>query len=803
MQMNITDLAPRPQPGPVAVDGLSAYESLPEDSWESRLSEYFGVIRARLRLILVLFLLPPLITLIVVFNMTPMYTAESTIQLYNSKPAPLTAQAETTQVQDTSEQHDFYRTQYAVMASRQLAAQVILTLGLQKYEFLNPTKPPGPLTRLLKRLRLLLGHARTVLEPGGAGLGVRPSVIDQYLRHLKVQPRIGTQLVVIGFGAPDPRLSAEIVNAHVSAYIQRGVELNFESNRAVAEYLQKNLAELKDRMQKSEAALNAYRKARGIVTFSLRNGGEIMMGQLAELSSDLTKAEERRIRLGSEFQLIQQHNYDALPEVSGNPLIQHLKEQVSSFSAQYASMQNRYNPGYHPLDDLKARLDDSKGMLDRQLHNIMQGINGDYQAALAQEANLKSKIDQIKAQALALKDASLQDSVLSRDLDTNRLMYESVLKRIQEIQVTAAVQTSNVSVIDEAQVPTGPSNPRIGLSLLLSGLLGLTGGLLAAFGLDYIDDRFRNKEQIAQYLRVPVLGVIPDFFKVSRLGYGAYQYNSRYITNHPQSKDAAAVGQADGHNGAAAAANKEIVASAKGPASVAAEMYRVVRTAIMFSQAGSAPKTVLFSSAAAHEGKTVSAINAAVTFAQLGRRTLLIDADLRRGRLHELLDLENDLGLTQLLVGQSTLSQCIRATHVPGLSVICGGARPPNPADLLGSSVMRELLTSLEADYDHILIDCPPFIVSDALPLSRMVDGVVVIVGADTPKHMVRNICVQLRVVGARIFGVLVNRVDPLQHGYYAGYHYGRYGRHDYGRYYNEDKKEGTSRSQAPAPPPQ
>jgi polysaccharide biosynthesis transport protein len=716
-----------------------------------------------------------------------MYTAESTVQIYNSKPAPLSQQDGTTQVQvqDTNEQHDFYRTQYGVMVSRQLAAQVIAALGLQKFEFLNPVKPPGPLARIRNSISAALAKLRQATpQLLTFEQGVKPRVIDAYLRHLQIEPRMGTQLVVIGFSAPDPQLSAEIVNAHVRAYIERGVELNFESNRAVAEYLQKNLAELKDRVQKSEAALNAYRKARGIVSFSLQNGGEIMMGRLAELSSSLTKAEERTIRLGSEFELIQKHNYDALPEVRVSPLIEQLKQQVSALSAQYASMQNRYNPGYHPLDDLKARLNDSKAMLDRQVQDIVEGIQGDYQAALAQQANLKSEIDRIKAQALALKDDSIQDSVLSRDLDTNRRMYENVLKRIQEIQVTATVQTSNVSVIDEAQPPSAPSSPRIGLSLVLTSLLGLTAGLLSAFGLDYIDDRFKNKEEVAQYLRTPVLGVVPDFSKVSRIGYGSYRYASQYISHQRKSSNGAAVKSAGQDE--QDLRNKEIVVTANQRASVASEMYRVVRTAIMFSQAGGAPKTVLFCSTVAHEGKTVSAINTAAAFAQLGRRTLLIDADLRRGRLHQLLEIENEIGLTQLLVGQCTVSQCIRATRLPGLSLISGGPRPPNPADLLGSRVMRELLVSLEADYDHIIIDSAPFIVSDPLSLSRIVDGVVLIVGAETPKQLVRNACVQLRTVGAKIFGVLVNRVDPFQHSYYAGYHYGRYSRYGYERYYSE-----------------
>jgi capsular exopolysaccharide synthesis family protein len=201
----------------------------------------------------------------------------------------------------------------------------------------------------------------------------------------------------------------------------------------------------------------------------------------------------------------------------------------------------------------------------------------------------------------------------------------------------------------------------------------------------------------------------------------------------------------------------------------------MLRTAIMFSRAGSPPKTVLFTSALANEGKTVSALNLAASFAHLGRRMLLIDADLRRGRAHKLLDLENGVGLAQLLVGQAELSECIHPSGIPGLSLISAGAVPPNPADLLSSAKMHEVLAQLQDEYDHIIIDSSPFIVSDSLALSTMVDGTLIIVGPETPKRLVRDLCTQLRYVGAKILGVIMNRIDPFQQRYYGGhYHAGR-----------------------------
>jgi succinoglycan biosynthesis transport protein ExoP len=757
-----------------APDHFLGYEPPPLGRSEMKLGEYVAVLRPYLSLILIFCLAPVLLCAIIVFQMTPQYMAQSTVQISDSKPRALDSQQVATEEAGNAA-YDFYRTQYDILKSRQLATQVILNLGLQNSNLLNGSSHSllGGITGMLARLRPAARNAEM------NSLGLKPSVIDAYLSRLSIAPLMGTQLVGVEFSTPDPQLSAHVVNAHVRAYIQRGVELNVESNRAVADYLQKNLVEVKDKVQNAQAALNTYRKARGIVTFSVQNPDDLMMTRMSELTSGLTKAQERRIELGTEYQLIQNHNYDALPEVRQSQLIQILREQVSDVSAKYASLANRFNPGYHRLDDLKALLDKSQAMLNKQIQDTVDGIKGNYQAAMEQEATVKTEIGQIKAEALALKDQSLQDSILSQDLESDQHLYEAVLKRVQEIQVAATVQTSTAVVIDEAQAPSRPSSPKIMLSLVLSGMIGLVLGLGTAFVLDYRDDRFKSKDEVVHYLHVPVVGVIPDFFQMARVGYGygAKGHVSRYLSGEaraasPEDKD---------KNEHSTSKNSEIVVHSAG-SRIPAEMYRMLRAAISFSRAGSPPKTVLFTSTLPDEGKTVTAINTAASFAQLGRSTLLIDADLRRGRLHELLDLENEVGLTQVLVGQAELSQSIRPTLIPNMSLISAGVVPPNPADLLSSVKMHEVLTQLQTDYDHIVIDSPPLIVSDSLALATIVDGTFIVVGPDTPKRLVRDVCEQFRYVGARILGVIMNRADLFQHRYNYGYDYYNHYYHSGGR---------------------
>ena len=482
-------------------------------------------------------------------------------------------------------------------------------------------------------------------------------MVDRYLKHLSIEPRLGTRLVGVGFTTPDPNLSARIVNTHVQEYIRRGIELNAQANRAVAEYLEKNLEQLADRVQSSEAALNDYRRQRGIVSFSVENKNEVLQAQMIDLNKQLTEAETARIELEAKNQLIKDQNYDALPEVRQSLLIQNLREQFGELSAQYAALLNRYNPGYHPLDDLAAKVQESRANLNREISATVKGVAGDYNAAAAQEDSIKQAIEAVKTEAMAEKDDSIKETVLSRNLETNQLLYDSVLKRLQEMGVAASVRASNVSVVDEAEPPGLPSSPKIARSLLMAVLIGTTAGLFSAFVLEYMDDTLKTKDEAGAYLKLPILGVVADFTKGSGRGYGyGYRYHGHSDSHDLRAAEIEAA-EAPVQNGNAQS-NGEIVTSPERRMRAVAEAYRVVRTGIQFSRAGNAPKVVMISSSLSREGKTVTAINTSIVFAQLGK-TLLIDADLRRSRCHEVLNVKNDQGLSEVLVGQAELFQAI------------------------------------------------------------------------------------------------------------------------------------------------
>jgi capsular exopolysaccharide synthesis family protein len=332
--------------------------------------------------------------------------------------------------------------------------------------------------------------------------------------------------------------------------------------------------------------------------------------------------------------------------------------------------------------------------------------------------------------------------------------------------------------VDKAETPQRPSAPRKLLSIFLAGMLGLFGGVGLAFLLEYMDQTLKSPEAAERYLRLPSLGVIPDFSKNGSAAYHANGYISRG-------------GARRQINGSAGSIHKDLVIS-DNPFSAASEAYRAVRTGTLLSRAGEPPKTILITSASPREGKTVTAVNVALAFARLGGRTVLIDADLRRPRCQEVLGYPNGPGLTEVLTGPRDLERLIHVTGAGGLHFLKVGSIPPNPAELLGSPRMRDIIRDLAAQYDHVIFDSAPVLpVTDTILLSRFVDGVVIVVGAKSPKQSVRVGCTRLARAGAKIFGVVLNCVDVQRNPSY--HNYGDYSSNGYHKLEPESAEDGIS----------
>ena len=720
---------------------------------EISLRDYWRVIRRRLWLITIFCLGTVFTTALVILTMTPIYTAETTLLIERNAPHVLDIR-EIHSEPLGSDEYDFYRTQYEILKSRTLAAWIIQEQGLKTNRlFTGEGSKEGSVANLwatAKEWVTKQGWARQFfpppLEAGGEDpLGVEPALIDTYMGILEIKPIQRTRLVKVVFNTPDPALSARLANTHAQVYIRQGLGLRTQANEEAQRFLQEKLVELKGRIGQSEAALNNYRRERKIV--SLDDKENMVVERLSDLNKRVTEAEAERIGLEAQIRAIRKQDYKSLPAISASPIVQTLKQQLAQREGEVAQLSTLVKPGHPRLDGMKAQVEETRRQLMGEIHKVVRGVESTYVVATAKESALRDKMERQKAESLGLKDAAVQYAILAREVDTNRQLYDSVLQRMKETGVAAELRASNVSIIDKAQPPHTPSKPQKKKTLLLGALIGLIGGVGLALVLEYLENTLKTPEEVERYLRLPHLGIVPDFARLNRRRYAPLR--------------------------SLASGNELAPVSFHHPYAVVTEAYRTLRTAILLSRAGEPPKTILFTSGNHMEGKTVTVINTAIVFAQMGVRVLVIDADLRRPNCHRVmgwgLGVSHGLGLTEVLTGQRAPEEVIRPTAIKLLFLLSAGSSPPDPAELVGSKKMQEILASLREHYDYILIDSPPVMpVSDAVLLSTIVEGVVLVVNSqETSKYVVKEVHARLSYARAKILGVLLNRVN-LQSGDYA-----------------------------------
>jgi succinoglycan biosynthesis transport protein ExoP len=540
-------------------------------------------------------------------------------------------------------------------------------------------------------------------------------------------------------------------------YIAKGLRLRTEATEDARRFMEAKLVELKERLEASEVALNAYRRDRGIV--SLDEKENIVVERLSDLNRRLSEAEGRRIGLEAEFKLAQSRDYDSLPGVANNPLLQAIKGQLAEVERRYVELSAQFKPTYPAVEQAQAEVRDMRERLKKEIQRVVSSIESAYMAAADTETEFARKMEEQKAETLRLKDAAVQYAILQRETESNRQLYDSVQQRMKEIGVAAAVQASNVSVVDPATSPRFPSEPQKTRAVLLALLIGVVGGVGFVLARSHLDNSLNGAEDVERSLHVPSLGLIPSF---AALGQSTDEKVEK--RNFPLARMDADIA---------------LVAS-RDSFSVVTEAYRSLRTSLLFSHADAEPRTLLFTSALAGEGKTTTSLNTAIVFARLGARVLIIDADLRRASAHRHLGLANLHGLSQVLAGRLDLETTIQKTSVEGVWFLGAGQLPANPTELLASRGMAEVITKAGAEFDFVIIDSPPVMaVNDAVVLSRMVDGVVMVVEAhETPLKIVQRARQRLGQARARILGVLLNRVDAKSDHYstyYGGNYYSAY----------------------------
>ncbi|GIW47788.1 MAG: chain-length determining protein [Deltaproteobacteria bacterium] len=707
---------------------------------ELNLKDYLDILLRRKWIVVSCLLITVVTTTVASLVMTKIYRAEAIIEIAPENPK-ITAFEEVVEVE--AKQDEFYETQYRLIKSKTLAKRVVEALGLEKHpEFAPEDEKPG----FLALARTTFAELFSLDGDGKVDPSERireeqareENLVSAFLDRVSVSPERKSRLVRVSFESSDPELSARAVNTLIDKYIEWVLERKIEATKSAREFLERQLREVKAKLERAEEELSAFAKGADIV--SLDEKLNLTLKQLAELNEALSKAETERLSKEALYREVKQGNYEYLPQVIGDPSIQALREEYTRLRSQYDNLSVIYGPNYPDVKQIGAQIQRVEKEIGRRVNGIVESIRKDYQAALTKEKLLRQRAEEQKRLVTELNDKAIQYRILEREVETNKSIYQSLLQRLKETEVTSGIKVTNIQVVDYASVPFFPYRPNIKLNVLLALVLGLAAGCSLAFVLEHFDNTIKDEEDIKRrFSFLPFLGVVP----------------------------------------LAAEGETEIEKiSYKNPKSLISEAFRVIRTSLLYSSAEHPPRSILVTSSQPLEGKTTSASNLALSIIQSGLKVALVDADLRKPRLHKVfLNGNTPFGLSSYLVGRIELQGIIYHTEINGLDLIPAGPIPPNPAELLGSNRMKELVERLLEEYDHVIIDGPPVMgIADSRLLCRIVDGVLLVTSLGITQRSALRSCVEelLRVRG-KIVGTIVNRFESKKgkYGYNYYYYYG------------------------------
>ena len=731
---------------------------------DSVLRDYFRVLIKRkwtvIATVLVIFTTVTVATL----RSTKIYLASGSVAINKSDPTLLSFKDGASAPADYYDPTDL-DTEVSILKSDLLALQVIKALNLDKRPEFG-----GNGTTSSNAIAL----TTDALQPDSARAS---ELLGIFKGNLRVALRSNTRIIDVSYRSADKELAAHVVNTLINTYIEQNFKTRFESTMQASDWLSKQLVDLQMKVETSQEKLVNYEKEHEILGIDEKQN--ITTSKLDELNRELTSAESDRMQKESVYRLLQSPDADVASaaatsaaratsaNISTTSLLEKLRGQQADLRIEVAQLSTQFGPSYPKLAQVNSELKEIDAQIQLEMKKVVAHVRSDYLAAVQRETMLRDAMDNQKREANRLNESAIEYSLLKRDVESNRTLYEGLLEKLKEAGVTAGLKSNNIRPVDVARVPTSPSEPNVPRNLAFALALGLTTGIGLAFLLEGVDNSVRTPEQAQAISALPSLGIIPLGSKTLA------EMRGRQRLALSSSKEAV-----------------EMVTQSR-PQSQMAESYRALRTSLLLTSIGAPPKVILVTSALPQEGKTTTSINTAIVLAQKGIRVLLIDADLRRPSIHKTLGMGPRAGLSNVLTGNATLQQAtVRSPILPNLFVLPAGTPPPNPAELLASANMRDVLAELKDQYDHIVVDTPPTLsVTDAVVMSTCADAVVLVIrSGQTTKQALRRSRDILMQVNARLAGVLLNAVDLHSPDYYYYYEYqGKYGHH----YYHNEESQG------------
>ena len=685
------------------------------------------------------------------FMMPRIYSAATSVKIDRAAPKVLNNQSA---LMEGGNDPQFYQTQYELIRSRSLAERVAVSLNLAQSNFI-----PQPRQGLLSRA---LGEDP---EMDAATIRSRQEqAIEEVMQGLSVRPVPMSSIVRISYSHTSPSWAQRISIAAAEQYERSTLDRRFTASGHARRFLDERLQQLKVKLQDSEKELVEYAQKHGIVNVDEKRPESL--ANLQAVQAALAESITQRLKREQLWQQAQENNGVFLPQVMNDSVIQAARLRLATLQATYQEKLQTLKPAFPEMVALRTQIIESERQIRAQIDGIRTAIRLEFEAAKAQEAALEAKLQEVKAEVLDIRGRSIEYTILMREVDTARSLYEGILQQFRELAVAGDVDTNNVSIVDRAQLPTTPDSPSLRNNLLLAFILGLMGAAGVIVVRESLDDTFKSPEDIEETLNLAVLGIAPLYV--------------------PEEEDRTAF--------------DEVQTS---PTSAMAEAYRSLRTALQFTTEAGAPKSLLVTSSRPGEGKSTTSASIALNFAQLGCKVLLIDGDLRNPSQHKVFRIENSAGLSNYLAGSDEASDLVKTTGVGGVSLMTTGPLPPNPAELLGGPRFATLLANAMEVYDVVIVDGPPVMgLADSPIIASIAHGTLLVIEAGkTRRGVVRDAVKRLEFARARIVGTLLNKFDPRRTGYTYGYGYS-YG-YGYGYGYGRDAMEyygygGAAKGNAP-----
>jgi polysaccharide biosynthesis transport protein len=713
---------------------------------EPHLLDYLIILRKHQWLIVTFLLTVVTVVTIASFKMKPVYEAAARVEIdkesQNMSPFP-----DSNSFGEYEDSENYIETQSKILQSETLALTTIKSLDLARYPEFGG-KPAVPV------------HEGAITR--------RPAILGAFLGRLTIKRVPNSRLIQVGFEAEDPQLAATVVNAHLQNFVEENFRSKYDATTRASNWLSAELEELRIKVEKSEDARIAYERENQI--WQIDEKQDITTQKLADLSKAVTDAQTDVAEKEALYRMALSGNVDALPAARGNEVISGLIKRKSDLDEQYAEALAQYGPNFPKV----LRLADQQTEVDNNLANarktMVASVGIEFETAKSHQELLQEALDKQKAEANDLAEKLVQYHILQHDAESNKQLYDGLLQKLKEASIMAGLRSNNIRVVDPAMAPAGPSRPQKARNIILACLVGLVGGIGLALFREYLDNTVKSPDDIEALTGLPSLAVVPSLpglpstqGRLSRLAREAA----------PQSASGPRV---------------ELLSYIQ-PKSQISEAFRALRTSLLLSQADHPPQVILVTSALPREGKTTAAVNLAVTLAQLGDRTLLMDSDLRKPGIRRALNLTGgkEVGLSSYLAGVSTLDEVLMPhPTINNLVALTTGPVPPSPADLLSSHRMREAITDLRHRFKFVVIDSPPVMAAtDAVILSALTDGVLLVVrSGETPKEAFTRTRDLLAAVKCRLLGVVLNAVDSSAPDYYYSYRYYPYA---YGYGYGED----------------